>query len=71
MCFCLTQKTEKVLKDLEQKRQAAQSNLQPVISKDLNGTSSGLPQKLSAAANKHDSISELAQLYNSKCVLFH
>uniref|UniRef100_A0A3P9L8L1 Envoplakin n=1 Tax=Oryzias latipes TaxID=8090 RepID=A0A3P9L8L1_ORYLA len=60
------EKTEKALKDLEQKRQAAQSNLQPVISKDLNGTSSGLPLKLSAAANKHDSISELAQLYNNK-----
>ncbi|XP_024145405.1 envoplakin a [Oryzias melastigma] len=60
------EKTNKTLKDLEQKRQAAQADLQPLISKDLNGTSSGLPLKLSAATNKHDDISALAELYNKK-----
>lgn len=69
-CFCSLQKTDKTLKDLGQKRQAAQADLQPLISKDLNGTSSGLPLKLSAATNKHDDISALAELYNKKCVLF-
>ncbi|XP_072239613.1 envoplakin a [Leuresthes tenuis] len=54
------------LKALEQQRQAAQVDLQPLLSKDPSGTSSGLPLKLSAANNKHDSIAALADLYNKK-----
>ncbi|XP_041839150.1 envoplakin a isoform X2 [Melanotaenia boesemani] len=56
----------KALKALEQQQQAAQAGLQPLLSKDPNGTSSGLPLKLSAASNKYDSIAALADLYNKK-----
>ncbi|KAM4585466.1 envoplakin a [Odontesthes bonariensis] len=54
------------LKALEQQRQVAQADLQPLLSKDPSGTSSGLPLKLSAANNKHNSIAALADLYNKK-----
>uniref|UniRef100_A0A3Q1GAL5 Envoplakin a n=1 Tax=Acanthochromis polyacanthus TaxID=80966 RepID=A0A3Q1GAL5_9TELE len=56
----------KALKALEQQRQAAQSDLQPLLSKDPSGTSSALPLKLSAANNKYDGIAELADLFNKK-----
>uniref|UniRef100_UPI0037E7C470 envoplakin a n=1 Tax=Semicossyphus pulcher TaxID=241346 RepID=UPI0037E7C470 len=56
----------RALKDLEQQKQAAQADLQPLLSKDPSGTSSALPLKLSAANNKHDSIAALADLYGKK-----
>ncbi|XP_032418397.1 envoplakin a [Xiphophorus hellerii] len=56
----------KALNALEQQRQTAQANLQPLLSKDPNGTSSGLPQKLSAANDKYDNLARLADLYNKK-----
>ncbi|KAM8771445.1 envoplakin a [Acanthopagrus schlegelii] len=52
------------LKALEQQKQAAQADLQPLLSKDA--TSSALPLKLSAANNKHDGIAALADLYTKK-----
>ncbi|XP_034425263.1 envoplakin a [Hippoglossus hippoglossus] len=54
------------LKSLEQQKLAAQADLQPLLSKDPAGTSSGLPLKLTAANNKHDSIAALADLYGKK-----
>ncbi|XP_041640433.1 envoplakin a [Cheilinus undulatus] len=54
------------LKALEQQKQAAQADLQPLLSKDPSGLSSGLPLKLSAANNKHASIADLADLYSKK-----
>ncbi|KAI3353015.1 hypothetical protein L3Q82_019597, partial [Scortum barcoo] len=56
----------KALKALEQKKLAAQADLQPLLSKDPSGTSSALPLKLRAANNKHDSIAALADLYSKK-----
>ncbi|XP_014844554.1 PREDICTED: envoplakin [Poecilia mexicana] len=56
----------KTLNALEQQKQTAQANLQPLLSKDPNGTSSGLPQKLSAANDKYDNLASLADLYNKK-----
>ncbi|XP_023190050.1 envoplakin-like [Xiphophorus maculatus] len=56
----------KALNALEQQRQTAQANLQPLLSKDPNGASSGLPQKLSAANDKYDNLARLADLYNKK-----
>nr|XP_019939458.1 PREDICTED: envoplakin [Paralichthys olivaceus] len=56
----------KALKSLEQQKLAAQADLQPLLSKDPGGTSSGLPLKLTAANNKHDSIAALADLYSKK-----
>ncbi|XP_061584772.1 envoplakin-like [Cololabis saira] len=54
------------LKALEQQKQAAQADLQPLLDQDPNGTSSGLPLKLSAASNKYDSLAALADLYEKK-----
>ncbi|MEQ2189233.1 hypothetical protein GOODEAATRI_023141, partial [Goodea atripinnis] len=54
----------KTLKALEQQKQAAQADLQPMLSKDPSVTSSGLPLKLSAASNKYDSLAALADLYS-------
>ncbi|XP_029357733.1 envoplakin a [Echeneis naucrates] len=56
----------KALKALEQQKKAAQADLQPLLSKDPSSTSSALPLKLSAASNKHDSVTELADLYTKK-----
>ncbi|XP_069553264.1 envoplakin a [Brachyistius frenatus] len=56
----------KALKALQQQKQEAQANLQPLLSKDPSGTSSALPLKLTAANNKYDSIAALADLYNKK-----
>ncbi|MEQ2191167.1 hypothetical protein XENOCAPTIV_022643, partial [Xenoophorus captivus] len=47
-----------------QEKQAAQADLQPLLSKDPSVTSSGLPLKLSAASNKYDSLAALADLYS-------
>ncbi|CAN9510158.1 unnamed protein product [Ophioblennius macclurei] len=55
----------KALKALEQQKAAAQSNLQPLLSKDPSAAS-GLPYKLNAANDKYDSIAALADLYNKK-----
>lgn len=60
------EQTTKALKSLEQQKLAAQSDLQPLLSKDPNCTPSALPLKLSAANNKHNSIAELADLYSKK-----
>ncbi|XP_054459877.1 envoplakin a [Anoplopoma fimbria] len=54
------------LKALEQQKQAAQDDLQPLLSKDSSSTSSALPLKLSDASNKHNSIAALADLYTKK-----
>uniref|UniRef100_A0A7N6F839 Envoplakin a n=1 Tax=Anabas testudineus TaxID=64144 RepID=A0A7N6F839_ANATE len=59
-------KEQEALKALEQQKQTAQANMQPLLSKDPSGTSSGLPLKLSAANNKYDSITALADLYAKK-----
>nr|XP_020466617.1 envoplakin [Monopterus albus] len=56
----------KALKALEQQRQAAQANMQPLLSKDPSGASSALPLQLRAANNKYDSIAALADLYTAK-----
>nr|XP_040041908.1 LOW QUALITY PROTEIN: envoplakin a [Gasterosteus aculeatus aculeatus] len=56
----------RVLKALEQQKQAAQANLQPLLSKDAGSTSAQLPLKLSDANNKHNSITALADLYTKK-----
>ncbi|XP_054635826.1 envoplakin a [Dunckerocampus dactyliophorus] len=53
------------LKALEQQKLAAQADLQPLLSKDPNG-SSALPLKLNSANNKHDGIAALADLYTKK-----
>ncbi|XP_058496226.1 envoplakin a [Solea solea] len=52
------------LKTLAQQKQAAQAELQPLLSKD--GTSSALPLQFNTANNKHDSIAALADLYTKK-----
>uniref|UniRef100_A0A665XA62 Desmoplakin SH3 domain-containing protein n=1 Tax=Echeneis naucrates TaxID=173247 RepID=A0A665XA62_ECHNA len=57
---------QEALKALEQQKKAAQADLQPLLSKDPSSTSSALPLKLSAASNKHDSVTELADLYTKK-----
>ncbi|XP_071383533.1 envoplakin a [Centroberyx affinis] len=60
------EKAAKALKALEQKKAAAQADLQPLLSKDPSVTSSALPLKLNAANNKHDGISALTDLYTKK-----
>ncbi|XP_031730491.1 envoplakin a [Anarrhichthys ocellatus] len=60
------EETAGTLKALEQQKQAAQADLQPLLSKDANSTSSALPLKLSDANNKHNSIAALADLYTKK-----
>ncbi|KAK9539963.1 hypothetical protein VZT92_002442 [Zoarces viviparus] len=60
------EETARALKALEQQKQAAQADLQPLLSKDANSTSSALPLKLSDANNKHNSIAALADLYTKK-----
>ncbi|KAM6941697.1 envoplakin-like [Lycodopsis pacificus] len=60
------EETARALKALEQQTQAAQADLQPLLSKDANSTSSALPLKLSDANNKHNSITALADLYTKK-----
>lgn len=57
------QKAAQQLKALEQQKQAAQANLQPLLA---NTTSSALPLQLSAAKNKQDGIAALADLYTKK-----
>ncbi|XP_030638711.1 envoplakin a [Chanos chanos] len=55
------------LRQLEQQKAAAQSDLAPLLSKSTSGpTSSSLPEKLNAAANKQDSLAGLADLYTKK-----
>ncbi|XP_026158606.1 envoplakin a [Mastacembelus armatus] len=56
----------KALKALEQQKLEAQTNLQPMLSKDPSVTASALPLQLSAANNKHDSVTALADLYSKK-----
>ncbi|KAM4604332.1 envoplakin a [Polymixia lowei] len=60
------EKAAKALKSLEQQKTAAQADLQPLLAKDPNLTSSALPLKLSTANNKHDGITALADLYTKK-----
>uniref|UniRef100_A0A3Q3KS23 SH3 domain-containing protein n=1 Tax=Monopterus albus TaxID=43700 RepID=A0A3Q3KS23_MONAL len=60
------QEVRQALKALEQQRQAAQANMQPLLSKDPSGASSALPLQLRAANNKYDSIAALADLYTAK-----
>lgn len=64
--MCCSQRAAAALKNLEQQKLAAQTDLQPLLSQDPSGTSSALPLKLSAANNKHDSIAALADLYGKK-----
>lgn len=45
---------------------AAQADLQALLAKDGNITSSALPLKLNEANNKKDSIAALADLYTKK-----
>ncbi|KAM9770016.1 envoplakin a [Menidia menidia] len=59
------QKAANTLKAVEQQTQAAQADLQPLLSKDPS-TSSALPLKLSSANNKYSSIAGLADLYSKK-----
>ncbi|XP_030582411.1 envoplakin a isoform X1 [Archocentrus centrarchus] len=54
------------LQALQKQQQAVQADMQPLLSKDPNGTSSGLPLKVSAANNKFDNVSALADLYKKK-----
>lgn len=63
---CSLQQTAQTLQALQQQKQAAQAGMQPLLAKDPNGTSSGLPLKLSAASNKSDNLAALADLYNKK-----
>uniref|UniRef100_A0A8C1XWG6 Envoplakin a n=1 Tax=Cyprinus carpio TaxID=7962 RepID=A0A8C1XWG6_CYPCA len=61
------EKTTAALQQLEKQRAAAQKDLEPLLSKDSNGpTSSTLPQKLSDAKNKQDSLAALIDLYRKK-----
>uniref|UniRef100_A0A3Q4G4T2 Envoplakin a n=1 Tax=Neolamprologus brichardi TaxID=32507 RepID=A0A3Q4G4T2_NEOBR len=60
------EQTAQTLQALQQQQQAAQAGMQPLLAKDPNGTSSGLPLKLSAASNKSDNLAALADLYNKK-----
>uniref|UniRef100_A0A673I8P2 Envoplakin-like n=1 Tax=Sinocyclocheilus rhinocerous TaxID=307959 RepID=A0A673I8P2_9TELE len=61
------QRTTAALQQLEKQRAAAQKDLEPLLSKDINGpTSSTLPQKLSDAKNKQDSLAALIDLYRKK-----
>uniref|UniRef100_A0A3Q3MXH4 Envoplakin a n=1 Tax=Mastacembelus armatus TaxID=205130 RepID=A0A3Q3MXH4_9TELE len=57
---------QEALKALEQQKLEAQTNLQPMLSKDPSVTASALPLQLSAANNKHDSVTALADLYSKK-----
>ncbi|XP_015254606.1 PREDICTED: envoplakin-like [Cyprinodon variegatus] len=54
------------LKDVEQQIQSAEADLQPLLSEDPNNTLSGLSLQLSAAINKYDSLTALADLYHQK-----
>ncbi|KAK2889068.1 hypothetical protein Q8A67_014443 [Cirrhinus molitorella] len=61
------ERTTAALQQLEKQRAAAQKDLEPLLSKDSNGpTSSTLPQKLSDAKNKQDSLAALIDLYRKK-----
>ncbi|KAK9973164.1 hypothetical protein ABG768_023907 [Culter alburnus] len=61
------EKTATALQQLDKQRSAAQKDLEPLLSKDSNGpTSSTLPQKLSDAKNKQDSLAALIDLYRKK-----
>ncbi|KTF75862.1 hypothetical protein cypCar_00043943, partial [Cyprinus carpio] len=61
------EKTTAALQQFEKQRAAAQKDLEPLLSKDSNGpTSSTLPQKLSDAKNKQDSLAALIDLYRKK-----
>ncbi|KAK7929883.1 hypothetical protein WMY93_006278 [Mugilogobius chulae] len=53
----------KALKALEQKKLAAQADLQPLLS---SGASSSMPQQLSSFGNKQDNLAGLADLYAKK-----
>lgn len=67
--FFSKQKTATALQQLDKQRSAAQKDLEPLLSKDSNGpTSSTLPQKLSDAKNKQDSLAALIDLYRKKYV---
>lgn len=67
--FFSKQRTATALQQLEKQRSAAQKDLEPLLSKDSNGpTSSTLPQKLSDAKNKQDSLAALIDLYRKKYV---
>ncbi|KAG7265603.1 hypothetical protein CRUP_005948 [Coryphaenoides rupestris] len=60
------EKATKAIKALEQQNVAAQADLQALLAKDGNITSSALPLKLNEANNKKDSIAGLADLYTKK-----
>ncbi|XP_043097600.1 envoplakin a [Puntigrus tetrazona] len=61
------ERTTAALQQLEKQRAAAQKDLEPLLSNDTNGpTSSTLPQKLSDAKNKQDSLAALVDLYRKK-----
>ncbi|CAL8328952.1 unnamed protein product [Lota lota] len=60
------EKASKALKALEQQNTAAQADLQSLLAKDANLTSSVLPLKLTEANNKKNSIAGLADLYTKK-----
>uniref|UniRef100_A0A671LA92 Uncharacterized protein n=1 Tax=Sinocyclocheilus anshuiensis TaxID=1608454 RepID=A0A671LA92_9TELE len=61
------ERTTAALQQLEKQRAAAQKDLEPLLSKDSNGpTSSTLPQKLSDAKSKQDSLAALIDLYRKK-----
>ncbi|KAK7144567.1 hypothetical protein R3I94_010857 [Phoxinus phoxinus] len=61
------ERTATALEQLEKQRAAAQKDLEPLLSKDSNGpTTSTLPQKLSDAKIKQDSLAALIDLYKKK-----
>ncbi|XP_036392249.1 envoplakin a [Megalops cyprinoides] len=61
------EKAAQDLKSLEQKKAAAQAEMEPLLSQQSSDpVSSALPLKLSAAKNKHDDIAALADLYAKK-----
>ncbi|KAM9314217.1 envoplakin a [Pholidichthys leucotaenia] len=59
------EKAAKALKALQDKQQATQADLQPLLSKDPNSTSY-LPLQLNDSNNKYDRLAELADLYSKK-----
>ncbi|KAM6939974.1 envoplakin a [Xenentodon cancila] len=60
------EKAAEALTALQQQKQAAQTDLQPLLAKGASSTPSGLPLKLSATSNKCDSLAALAHLYKKK-----
>ncbi|XP_051996354.1 envoplakin a [Xyrauchen texanus] len=61
------EKTAATLQQLEKQRVAAKKEIEPLFSQDSNGpTTSTLPQKLSDAKNKQDSLAALVDLYKRK-----